>query len=166
MIDRSLRTVDQTEKFLGIPALGSVPRESTSMKREYELPVVREAHGAAAENFRTLRTSLALLAPPMERRIFLFTSAVPGEGKSFCAANYALALPQQGLRTLLIDADMRLPSLARLLFDERPYPGVADVLLGRVPLATSVRAAQQTNLWVLTAGVRPKFPAELLAKAI
>ena len=65
-------------------------------RTDADLPVLREPHGAAAENFRTLRTSLSLLAPPMERRISLFTSAVPGEGKSFCAANYAIALAQQG----------------------------------------------------------------------
>ncbi len=161
--DRSLRTVDQAEKILGLPALGSVPRDPTPALKEEDLPVLRESHGAAAENFRTLRTSLALLAPPMERRTFLFTSAVPGEGKSFCAANYAIALAQQGLRTLLIDADMRLPSLDRLFFHgQPPHAGVADVLLQRVPLAEAVRPAQQPKLFLLTAGHRPKQPAELL----
>ena len=164
--DRSLRTVDQAEKLLGLSALGSVPRDPTPALKEADLPVLRESHGAAAENFRTLRTSLALLAPPMERRTFLFTSAVPGEGKSFCAANYAVALAQQGLRTLLIDADMRLPSLDRLFFDGRPHVGVADVLMQRVPLAEAVRPAQQPKLFVLTAGHRPKQPAELLGSTV
>jgi succinoglycan biosynthesis transport protein ExoP len=95
-MDRSLHTVDQAEKFLDLPVLGSVPRDSRAIKSEMDLPVVRESHGAAAENFRTLRTSLALLPPSMERRTILFTSAIPDEGKSFCAANYAIALAQQG----------------------------------------------------------------------
>jgi len=163
-VDRSLHTVDEAEKFLNLPALGSVPRDSTPVKSEENLPVLREPHGAAAENFRTLRTSLALLAPPTERRSFLFTSAVPGEGKSFCASNYAIALAQQGLRTLLIDADMRLPALERLFFDAQPpHAGVADVLLDRVSLGEAARAARQPKLFVLTAGFRPKQPAELLA---
>ena len=129
---RTLHTVDQAEKFLDLPVLGSVPRDPARVRTEADLPVLREPHGAAAENFRTLRTSLSLLSPPMERRISLFTSALPGEGKSFCAANYAIALAQQGLRTLLIDADMRLPALDQLFFDSNRRPlGLADVLLNQ-----------------------------------
>jgi capsular exopolysaccharide synthesis family protein len=133
------------------------------MRKESDLPIVFEPHGAVAEEFRTLRTSLSLLAPPMERRSFLFTSAVPGEGKSFCAANYAMALAQQGLRTLLIDADMRLPTLHRLFFDGAPHPGAADVLLDTVTLEKAARQAHEKHLFVLTAGHRPERPAELLA---
>jgi succinoglycan biosynthesis transport protein ExoP len=162
-MDRSLHTVDQAEKFLEMPVLGSVPRDPISIKNERDLPVVRESHGAAAENFRTLRTSLALLAPQVERRTTLFTSAVPDEGKSFCAANYAIALAQQGLRTLLIDADMRLPSLEKLFFDSQPHIGLADIILNRAPLSQAVRAAREPKLFVLTAGLRPKQPAELLS---
>jgi succinoglycan biosynthesis transport protein ExoP len=163
-VDRSLHTVDEAEKFLDLPALGSVPRDATLVKTAENFPVLREPHGAAAENFRTLRTSLALLAPSIDRRSFLFTSAVPGEGKSFCASNYAIALAQQGLRTLLIDADMRLPALQAIFFEAQPqHVGLADVLLDRVPLAEAARATNPPKLFVLTAGLRPKQPAELLA---
>jgi polysaccharide biosynthesis transport protein len=162
-MDRSLHTVDQTEKLLDLPVLGSVPREKRAMRHESDLPIVFEPHGAVAEEFRTLRTSLALLSPPMERRTFLFTSAIPGEGKSFCAANYAMALAQQGLRTLLIDADMRLPALHKIFFNNDPHPGAADVLLGTATLASAARQAHEKNLFVLTAGQRPDRPAELLA---
>ena len=162
-MDRSLRTVDETEKFVDLPVLGSVLREKRAMRKEVELPIVFEPHGALAEEFRTLRTSLALLAPPMERRSFLFTSAVPGEGKSFCAANYAMALAQQGLRTLLIDADMRLPTLHKLFFEGSTHPGLADVLLRSVSLEKAARPALEHQLFVLAAGRRPDRPAELLA---
>jgi receptor protein-tyrosine kinase len=162
-IDRSLHTVDQVENFLSLPVLGSVPRDPTPVGTAEDCPVVREPHGAAAENFRTLRTSLSLLTPPMERRVFLFTSAVPGEGKSFCATNYAIALSQQGLRTLLIDADMRLPALDRLFFNAQAHAGVADVLQDRVPLREAVQSTRLPKLSVLTTGLRPKQPAELLA---
>jgi succinoglycan biosynthesis transport protein ExoP len=161
-MDRSLHTVDQTESALNLPVLGSVPTDQAP-KDENDLPVVREAHGAVAENFRTLRTSLALLTPPKPRKIFLFTSAIPGEGKSYCAANYAMTQAMQGLRTLLIDADMRLPAVEKLFFKTKAQPGVADVLLGNGSVARVVRPAQQPKLSILTAGMRPKQPAELLA---
>jgi polysaccharide biosynthesis transport protein len=163
--DRSLRTVDQAEGFLGLPTLSSVPQDGEPVIKEDDLPIVREQHGAIAENFRTLRTALHLLDPPMERRTFLFTSAVPGEGKSFCAANLAMAFAQQGLRTLLIDADMRMPTLHRLFFDNSPHMGVADVLLGTATLEKAVRPARENRLFVLTSGHRPKRPAEILAGA-
>jgi succinoglycan biosynthesis transport protein ExoP len=163
--DRSLRTVDQAESFLDLPTLSSVPRDDSPVEKEEDLPIVREQHGAIAENFRTLRTALHLLDPPMDRRTFLFTSAVPDEGKSFCAANLAMAFAQQGLRTLLIDGDMRMPSLHKLFFDDAPHVGVADVLLGNVALEKAVRPAREDRLFVLTAGHRPKRPAEILAGA-
>jgi capsular exopolysaccharide synthesis family protein len=162
-VDRSLHTVDQAESYLGLTILTSIPQNPTLMGKEQELPVIREQHGAIAENFRTLRTALHLLAPPAERRTFLITSAVPGEGKSFSAANLAIAFAQQGLRTLLIDGDMRMCSLHKLFFDNGPRAGVADVLLGKVRLEEAVRPALQNRLWLLTAGQRPERPAELLA---
>jgi succinoglycan biosynthesis transport protein ExoP len=161
-LDRSLHTVDQAEQVLEMTALGSVPRDGVATQ-ESELPLVREPHGAAAENFRTLRTSLALLSPAAPRRFVLFTSGIPGEGKSFCAANYAVAQAMQGLRTLLIDADMRLPSLEKLFFKTNAAPGLSEVLLGEKALSRAARPAQQPKLSVLTAGGRPKHPAELLA---
>jgi capsular exopolysaccharide synthesis family protein len=163
-LDRSLHTVDQAEQVLNMPALGSVPR-GVGATQESELPLVREPHGAAAENFRTLRTSLALLSPAAPRRFVLFTSGIPGEGKSFCAANYAVAQAMQGLCTLLIDADMRLPSLEKLFFQTKAAPGLAEVLLGQMPLTRAARPAQQPKLSVLTAGGRPQHPAEVLAGA-
>lgn len=117
--------------------------------------------GPVAEAFRSLRAALSLLGPEEDRRVFLFTSALPGEGKSFTSANYALALAGQGHRTLLIDGDLRRPSLHRLFGlgeggdsgannnDHHPHsaggPGVVDYLLagggdGGVSLARLVQA--------------------------
>src|SRR5205823_4717275 len=90
------------------------------------LMVLQEPHGAVAEAFRTLRTSMSLLGKDADRRTFLFTSAVPGEGKSFCSINYAVSLAQQGLRTLLIDADLRLPTIGKRLFNDEPHAGTSD----------------------------------------
>ncbi len=162
-LDRSLKTVDQAENFLQLPVLAAVQRESSRRRTGGGLHIVAEPQGAVAESFRTLRTSLALLGKPGQPRTFLFTSAVPGEGKSFSASNFAASLAQQGHRTLLIDADMRLPTLGKVFFDQAPHPGLADVLMVDLPLNKAWRESEIPNLAVMTVGNRPHNCAELLA---
>jgi len=163
VLDRSLKTVDQAESFLQLTVLAAVPRQSSRRRRKQMLPIVAEPQGAMAESFRTLRTSLALLGEPGQRRTFLFTSAVQGEGKSFSASNFAVSLAQQGLRTLIIDADLRLPTLGKIFFDQVPHPGLADVLVAGLPVANACQDSEIPNLAVMTAGNRPHHCAELLA---
>jgi capsular exopolysaccharide synthesis family protein len=132
-----------------------------------------------------LRASLALLGPEADRRVFLFTSAVPNEGKSFSSANYALALAQQGYRVLLIDGDLRRPSLHKIFLptsgqvaDEDDSKGVVDCLVGAADLSSAVRKAETGQfeiaasekatatggeLSVLTGGRRAPNPAEILS---
>src|SRR6266446_192305 len=95
-LDRSFKTVDQVEEELRIPVLGVVPvmREATNSKRPIMVSEDRESAGAEA--FRTLRVSLSMLGKVEARKIFLFTSAVPAEGKTFSSLNYAAILAQQG----------------------------------------------------------------------
>ena len=160
-LDSSLKTVDRAEKTLGLPAVGAVPK--ALKEAGLDLITLQEPHGAVAEAFRTLRTAMSLLGKESDRRSFLFTSAVPGEGKSFCSINYAVALAQQGLRTLLIDADLRLPTLGKRLFDDQPHPGTSDVLAGLTPFDQGIRPGKVENLFVMTAGNRAPNPAELLS---
>jgi capsular exopolysaccharide synthesis family protein len=161
-LDSSLKTVDRAERFLDLPAVGAVPKAKAGGPAD-PLMVLQEPHGAVAEAFRTLRTSMSLLGRNNDRRTFIFTSAVPGEGKSFCSINYALSLAQQGLRTLLIDSDLRLPTLCKRLFDDETHPGTADFIAGQVSLEEGIRPSPVENLYVMTAGNRAPNPAELLA---
>jgi len=112
--------------------------------------VVEMPESPAAEAFRNLRAALSLLGPEVERKVSLFTSALPSEGKSFTSANYSLALAQQGYRVLLIDGDLRRPTLHRIFrfpeamkknnFDEDGGAGVLDCLVGKADLASAARS--------------------------
>lgn len=166
VLDRSLKTVDQAENFLQLPVLAAIPRQSSRRRGKRGLPIIAEPQGAMAESFRTLRTSLSLLGEPAQRRTFLFTSAVEGEGKSFTASNFAASLAQQGMRTLIIDADLRLPMLGKIFFDQAPHPGLADVLGSDLPVNKAWRESEIPNLAVMTAGNRPHNCAELLAGSV
>jgi receptor protein-tyrosine kinase len=149
--------------------------------------------GPAAEAFRNLRATLTLLGPEDERKVFIFTSALPSEGKSFTSANYALSLAQQGHRVLLIDGDLRRPSLHKIFKaaespdrnrqDNPEPPGIVDCLIGAVsleeafgnvraneieptdasPSPNSIVTALGGQLSVLAGGRRSPNPAELLS---
>ncbi|CAN5455611.1 polysaccharide biosynthesis tyrosine autokinase [soil metagenome] len=199
-LDRSLKTVDQAEAHLGLPVLAAVPERASAKKSRSEKKadgaityrLVAEApEGPIAESFRNLRASLSLLGPEIERKVFLFTSAAPTEGKSFTSANYALALAQQGHNVLLVDGDLRRPSLRKIFSitgkngsEDTPVSGVVDCLVGEASLSDAVvRVAardvdvtrphgkgEQTfttatggRLSILTGGRRAPNPAELLS---
>src|SRR5207237_4481040 len=149
--------------------------------------------GPAAEAFRNLRAALSLLGPESERKISLFTSALPSEGKSFTSTNYAVALAQQGYRVLLLDGDLRRPSLHKVFGLTGKWktnanyvepPGVVDCLIGGAKLesaarpisaeeidvagdAIAMRGKMQTatggQLFVLAGGHRAPNPAEILS---
>ncbi|MFL6589414.1 MAG: GumC family protein [Chthoniobacterales bacterium] len=199
-LDRSIKTVDQAEAHFGLPVLAAVPEVKkdevgktpvgTAPGSESYRLVAEAPEGPAAEAFRNLRASLSLLGPEAERKVFLFTSALPSEGKSFTSANYALALAQQGFRVLLIDGDLRRPSLHKIFVPsdggngaKEDPPGIVDYLVGETQLAAAARpvsagafdiasangeeagilTATGGKLSVLTGGRRAPNPAELLS---
>ena len=201
LLDRSVKTVDQAESTLGLPVLAAVPEigksdasdngaKAAPPKGVASYRLVAEApEGPAAEAFRNLRASLSLLGPEAERKVFIFTSAVPNEGKSFSSANYSLALAQQGYRVLLIDGDLRRPSLHKIFLptngaaDSDHGPGIVDYLIGATDLRSAIHtvsagrldpsllegehsrivAATAGDLSILTGGRRAPNPAELLS---
>jgi len=162
MMDTSLKTVDQTEAYTGIPVRAAISKISKPLTPQTSAIVSTDPESVAAEAFRTLRTSL--FVADGEARSFLFTSAIANDGKTFCALNTAITFAQLGPRTLLIDSDLRLPSVEAALFDGGREPGLADVLDGDLPLQNAVRSTKYENLFVLTAGTKAARPAELLAR--
>jgi succinoglycan biosynthesis transport protein ExoP len=163
--DTSIKTVDEAERLLGISVYTAVPKVRGIKKGTEPLVVVDMPKSTGAEAFRTLRASLSTLDNAQDRRIFLFTSAMPGEGKTFCSMNYAASLAQLGLKTLLIDADMRRPSVENGLFGKATEtPGLTDYLLGQKKLEEILRETKLEKLSVITGGATATSPAELLAK--
>ena len=159
-LDRSVKTIDQAEEISGIPVLAAIPRKPKTGGRDVD--VVTDREGMVAEGFRSLRTSLAMTTHVEDRRTFLFTSAQPSEGKTFCSANFAATLAQQGFRTLLIDADLRRSMVSRL-FGGLPKPGLTEILSGHAALADAVTETHIPDLSILSGGTRTAHQAELLA---
>ena len=164
-IDHSIKTVEQAEQISGLPVLAAVPRKKRQKGNtdERTLDSVSDRQGLIAESFRSLRASVAMLANAETRRSFLFTSAMPSEGKTFCSTNFAVTLCQQGFKTLIIDADLRKPKVSPVFFGEHRKPGLSEVLSGQIVLEEAIVTTEIENLSVLTAGGRAPNPAELIA---
>lgn len=118
-----------------------------------------------AEMFRILRASISLLGDEEKRRITLFTSALPGEGKSLVSSNYALAAAGQRRKTLLIDLDLRKPSIHRVFGFKRSHKGagITEWLAGQVELKDIIiTETGADHLHLILAGHRAPNPGELL----
>ena len=160
--DTSMKSVDEAESALGLPVLTAVPRLSKKSKGERAAVVmVSEPSSLTAETFRSLRAMLSLKEAG-QRQVLLFTSAAPAEGKSFCSINCAVAFAQQGYRTLLVDADLRRPTVATTFGRDPKTAGLTNCLAAEIPLEQAIQTSDIENLSLLTAGRTARNPAELL----
>jgi len=169
-LDTGIRTVAQIESISGLPSLALIPRirrsaaeiaAQTAVQRN--LGVIGAPMSQFAEAFRALRTSLLLSVAGREPQVILLTSATPSEGKTTVAMNLACVLAQRDVRVLLIDADLRRPTVHHR-FNINGKVGLSSVLTGSVPLEQAVQHVQEVpKLDILVSGPVPPFPTEMLA---
>lgn len=159
--DRRVRDAAGVSRATGAPLLGTLPPCGKSGEG---IVLLTDPSSAGAEAFRRLR---AILAPPADSnssRTLLFASSKAGEGKSFCALNYAASLAMQGHRTLLLDADLRHPGLSRdHLSGNGPESGLGGYLAGNIDAASACYTTALENLYLLSSGPLREDAAELLA---
>ena len=178
-MDNTVRTPEQAQAISALPSLGMIPLgsrsrgEIASVKRlalassreAVELVTQERPKSQMAESYRALRTSLLLTSLGGPPKVILITSALPEEGKTTTSLNCAIVLAQRGTRVLLIDADLRRPSIHKTL-GMGPRIGLSNVLTGSSTVEQAiVRSGVLPNLFVLPAGTPPPNPAELLGSS-
>lgn len=157
--DTSIKTTDALDLATNnAPLLGSIHFDKTAPK--YPLITMLSSHAPRTESFRVLRTNLQFVNVDSDSKVYVVTSALPGEGKSTTAVNLAITLAESGQRVILVEADLRRPKAVSYLQLEGAV-GVTTVLVGRIELADAIQG-WSGNFDVLAAGSTPPNPAELL----
>ncbi|HEU4990684.1 MAG TPA: polysaccharide biosynthesis tyrosine autokinase [Gemmatimonadaceae bacterium] len=161
------------ESRFGLPTLAILPYSSEQTQRERDLQsthqgrepllAVEAPQDAVVEELRSLRTSLQFLMPTVERPVLCVSGLVSGVGKSFISANLACLAADAGMRVLVVDSDMRRGHLHRY-FGLSQDPGLSALLSGVATQNDVIRPGGKDGLFVVTAGVYPPNPAELLLR--
>jgi len=194
VFDTSMGTIEDVEELLNIPVLGVIPQLDDEIKRKRrpvrstpredrlrDLVTHYEPKSMGAEAFRALRTNLQFLRLEMKGKLFLITSSFVQEGKTLNVVNLALSMAQAGNKVLMVDADLRKPSVHRV-FGLSREPGItdyvlgnyqwqevtntiSDVMLGDFGIDDILKTPGMDNLNVVTAGTKPPNPTEILSSS-
>ena len=154
---------DELAIHLSAPVMAMIPKVDGWEKAEKAQLVTRDDPGApASEAYRTLATNIRFFRSQQPLRVLVVTSALPSEGKSATAANLAVILAETGLRTVLVDADLRRPRASRFV-KVADHAGLHEALEGTRDLVDVIQATEIENLWIVGAGTVPRDPVSLLA---
>lgn len=157
-LDDTVKSPEDMEKQMGLPVLGVIPRLKAPMTPAKALADPRSAF---AEAYRSVRTALQFSTEEGVPRCLLVTSPSPAEGKTTTVLTLAQNFAQLGKRVLVIDADLRNPSLHKVMGLDNGA-GLSNFLSGAAKATEVIRETGTGNLWVMTTGPLPPNPAELL----
>ena len=170
-LDNTVKTKEDLEALLGVPLLGVVPvidpetLLQIASNRERSLFAHTMPRSNVSESLRSIRTNVLFRTGTQKTRTILVTSAVPREGKSFMSSNLSAVIAMAGSRVIIIDADLRRPSVHRL-FEMSDAFGLSDILMGQRTIEDCIQRSHIPGLDVISAGPIPQNPSELLGSPI
>lgn len=178
-LDDTIKTTEEVENYLQLPALAAIPTIDSMPKRRLllvgannddqddtnkQLLISQDSRSAMAEAYRQLRTSILLSTAGHAPKSLLITSSLPAEGKTTTAINTAISLAQTGAKVLVIDADMRRPRL-HSVFNKSNAEGLSTMLSSELEtqeILDIIQKDDESNLYLLPSGPIPPNPAELI----
>jgi capsular exopolysaccharide synthesis family protein len=159
-LDNTVKTTEDVENKLKVPVLTSVPL-ITGRKDAVKLAYLSDPKSVFSESIRSARTGVLLSGIDAEHKVLVITSSVPNEGKTTFAMGLAFAHAQTK-RVLLIDADMRRPTIAKTMGIEKGSAGLSDFISGTAQVSQVIHSVEGTTAKLLPAGHNPPNPLELL----
>jgi capsular exopolysaccharide synthesis family protein len=161
ILDTRIKDADTLAKVAASPTMGVVVEDPKTGRH----PIATRAgtRNMRAENYRQLRANLQFANVDEHPRVIAVTSSIPGEGKTTVAINLASTLAEAGFTVCLVDADLRRPTIAKVLGLLSPV-GLTSVLIHQIELSEAMQSAG-SNFYVLTSGPTPPNPSEVLASS-
>lgn len=168
-LDDSVKSEDHVLRYTDRPILGTLPRVnpslfknlSTERSNPSDILTALAPKSAFAEGVKALRTNVMFISPDHPPKLLTITSPGPGEGKTMISSNTAIAMAQSGLKTIIIDADMRRPRVHKA-FNKDNEAGLSSILIDGKTIDEVASQTDVPNLTVLTSGPIPPNPSELL----
>lgn len=161
-LNNTLKTAQDIENKLGATMLGLLPKLPGKVPHQSYSIYLDEQQSAFSESVRTIRTGIVLSALDNPHKILCCTSSIPGEGKTSLSLNLAYSLGQME-KVLLIDADMRRPSIAKAFGLSGKSAGLSNLVAGTASLDECVHRDEKSGIHVLPSGIIPPNPLELLS---
>jgi len=161
-LDDSIKSQDDVETYLRLPFLGYIPNIKAVSVAERDLQAHMHPQSNGAEGFRTVRATISLTHNSDKLRMLAVTSTIPSEGKSLVASNLAIVTAQTGLKTVLVDGDLRRPSVHKAFQLHSPVGLSSFLMAEEEDLAKIVHKTVVPNLDVICCGSVPSTPSELI----
>ena len=159
-LNNTFKSTEEVEGRLNVPVLGILPLIKNTERKDLARMFTSDKDKSFSESVRTIRTGVVLSGIDNPHKVMVVTSSIPGEGKSTVSVNLAFALGQME-KVLLIDADMRRPTLAKNFEFPVGTPGLANLIAGTAKLEDCIRTVDGIDM--LSAGTVPPNPLELLS---
>jgi succinoglycan biosynthesis transport protein ExoP len=165
-LDSGFRTTYQIETMLGLPVLATIPEVFSTDKERIANPadrIIDRPMSSYSESIRGLELALTLSNVDKRPKVIVVTSSVPGEGKTTIAVSLARLAAKAGLKTVIVDGDLRRPTVDNVIGLQTPTLGVLEVVLGSHSLEQCLVKDPRSDLLVLPCAKRPVSPSDLLS---
>jgi capsular exopolysaccharide synthesis family protein len=164
-LDSGFKTTSQLENLLGVPVLSTIPEVASLDKAPFNAAdlIIDKPMSSFTEAVRGLQLGLTLSNVDKQPKVILVTSSVPGEGKTTLAVSLARMAARSGMKTIIIDGDLRRPNIAKAFGGVESEQGLIEVLTGKMPLDTCVSKDPRSDVVVLPCLQTPANPADVLA---
>ncbi|MBL7699177.1 MAG: polysaccharide biosynthesis tyrosine autokinase [Chitinophagaceae bacterium] len=157
--NRTILFRSEIENYTSVPVIGEVIHDASGQP----IVISHDRKNFIAEQFRQIRTSLSYLGISSKKKKILITSSIPGEGKSFVAANLAISLALTDKKVVLLEVDLRKPKLSEIFGMQSSVNGISNYLIGEKEADEIIRRTEvNPNLFIISAGPIPPNPSELI----
>jgi capsular exopolysaccharide synthesis family protein len=157
--NRTILFRSEIENYTNVPVIGEVIHDASGQP----IVISHDRKNFIAEQFRQIRTSLSYLGISSKKKKILITSSIPGEGKSFIAANLAISLALTDKKVVLLEVDLRKPKLSEIFGINSASNGISNYLIGEKEADEIIKRTEANpNLFIISAGPIPPNPSELI----